>query len=273
MRTPEGVRRRPASTRAGDGRTAGAGAARELWQPVEATFVDGVSILSISPDHFEAGVPQDIVVKVSYELLSREDGQISLSVSEGDSASRRRIGTQRVRIGQGETEVRARFRPVGIAGLPLARILVSLNEFPSGPVSTPLATDEDTITISGEAAVDAPTADSGPAQRFSQDLGLVDTPWGAMRSFQSMRPAATPPPLYPLHEKMAGITGLVQCASYVDEAGIVLEVQVVASSGNENLDHAATAALQQWKYEPFGEEGAPIRFVTFQPIRFALEEF
>lgn len=117
------------------------------WPAVPATYVDGATIVSISPEAFEEGVDQEIVVKVKYELLSREEGELSLSASYGSLAARRTIGSTRVKIGQGVAEIRAILLPKKTAGLPVARLLVTLDEFPRSRPSAALAWDEATITV------------------------------------------------------------------------------------------------------------------------------
>jgi hypothetical protein len=114
---------------------------------VEGTYVDGIAIISVAPESFTEGVEQEIVVRIRYELLSREEGEIGLSVSDGGPARRRTIGSTRVSIGKREAEVRARFVPVKTAGLPHARLLLTLDEYPRPNVSTPLAWDEDSIEV------------------------------------------------------------------------------------------------------------------------------
>jgi len=110
-------------------------------------YVDGLSIVTISPERFSEGTEQEVVVKVRYELFSREEAQIVLAVSDGRTASRRRIGVAQVTIGRGELEVRAKFFPKKTAGLPAARLLAALSEPLGNRPSTPLAWDEATITV------------------------------------------------------------------------------------------------------------------------------
>jgi hypothetical protein len=118
-----------------------------FWPTVPATYVDGVSIVAISPETFGEDVEQEIVVRVRYELLGREEGEIMLSASYGSLAARREIGRVRVKIGKGEAEIRAKFIPKKTAGLPVARLLITLVEFPHRKPSAPLAWDEATITV------------------------------------------------------------------------------------------------------------------------------
>jgi hypothetical protein len=118
-----------------------------FWPTPAATYVDGVSIVSISPETFTPDVEQEIVVKVKYELLSREEGQIALAASYGSLAARRRVGAMPVKIGKGEAEIRARFIPRKTAGLPVARLLITLSETPSTRGSSPLAWDEASVAV------------------------------------------------------------------------------------------------------------------------------
>lgn len=114
---------------------------------VSSTYVDGIKIVSVTPDSFKEGVNQDIIVRVSYELLSREQGEISLSINGDRPATRTLIASTRVEIGKGEAEIRANFAARKIAGLPVGRLLITLSEFPRGRRSRPLAWDENTIGV------------------------------------------------------------------------------------------------------------------------------
>lgn len=128
--------------------------------PVYATYVDGISILSVAPESYAEGIEQEIVVRVGYELLSREEGEIGLGVSDGRPASRLMIGRTRVKIGKGEAEVHGRFVPIKTAGLPFARLLLTLDEYPRAKVSIPLGWDEGSIEV-----VSPPNDSNHPRQR------------------------------------------------------------------------------------------------------------
>lgn len=121
--------------------------AASTFPSVATTYVDGVSIIQVSPESFSDGVKQEIVVRVKYELLSREEGEISLAASYGTLAARRTIGSTRVKIGKGEAEVRAIITPLKTGTLPLGRLLIALFEVPRGKAAIPLAWDEATISV------------------------------------------------------------------------------------------------------------------------------
>lgn len=107
--------------------------------------------------------------------------------------------------------------------------------------------------------------------RFAHDYGVLDTEWGRIRCFKSVRPKAMPVPEYPVREKKAGIAGVTLCAAYVSEEGVVVDVKIMTSSGNEALDLAALKTMRRCRFRPLTERDAPIAFVTLQPIRFSAD--
>ena len=98
---------------------------------------------------------------------------------------------------------------------------------------------------------------------------MLETPWGKLRCFQSMKPSS---PLTRVHfpDREQGITGKLVCALYVSAKGVVKEVKVVTSSGNAALDDEAARMLRSATFEPFVDGAGPIEFVTLQPIEFSI---
>ena len=83
---------------------------------------------------------------------------------------------------------------------------------------------------------------------FKKDLGVQQTVFGEMHQYEGLWAVKVTDPIYPPKELKARIIGTVTMDVLVAEDGSVSEVRVKKSSGNENLDHAALAALRQWKY-------------------------
>lgn len=111
------------------------------------TFEDGIMIVSVSPDHFVDGKSQEVVVRVKYELLSRDKGEINVGSSDGRSNGYTIVGSARVDIGQGETEIRATIVPRKTGDLPYAKIFVNLSEFPHRPHWSPVADDSVVVAV------------------------------------------------------------------------------------------------------------------------------
>jgi TonB family protein len=65
------------------------------------------------------------------------------------------------------------------------------------------------------------------------------------------------PPEYPPDAKGRGQEGTTEALLRVDEAGQVVEVKVVASSGSRRLDDAAVTAFRKWKFASVPEGAAP----------------
>jgi len=64
-------------------------------------------------------------------------------------------------------------------------------------------------------------------------------------------------PEYPLYARRRGQEGTTQALLRVDEAGRVVEVKVIASSGSRRLDDAAVSAFKKWQFASVPEGSAP----------------
>jgi hypothetical protein len=109
---------------------------------------DGLRIKSITPDRFVEGQPVIVEVVVSYELVSREAGEINLGFSQGRANAYSSSVKQQVSAGQGEIVIRGRVVPKRTGNLPFMKIHVNMAEFPRRPRFTPLASDAETVEVS-----------------------------------------------------------------------------------------------------------------------------
>ena len=76
------------------------------------------------------------------------------------------------------------------------------------------------------------------------------------------------PPRYPSEEARAGITGTTVMVIHVDATGAVGEVLVEKSSGNANLDKAATDAARTWRFHPGQQQGKNVAGRVRVPVDF-----
>jgi hypothetical protein len=112
-------------------------------------YEDGIRIKSISPETFVADQPVELTVVVSYELLSREEGELGLGFSRG-SAPGYSVSSQskaRVKIGKGEVTLRAMVTPRRTGSLPFGKVHVNLVEFPRRERTSVLASDAETVEV------------------------------------------------------------------------------------------------------------------------------
>lgn len=79
-------------------------------------------------------------------------------------------------------------------------------------------------------------------------------------------------PIYPRKALRDGIEGKVTLLITVDEKGVPVEVKVVKSSGNFELDTAARNAAMKTLFVPVIYNGAPIKAQGLQEIVFNLNE-
>jgi TonB family protein len=79
-----------------------------------------------------------------------------------------------------------------------------------------------------------------------------------------------PRPAYPPHLKSAGITGLVVLQAVIGREGDIIRLESIAPDVHPDLVEAATAAVQQWKYQPTLLNGVPVEVVTVVNVNFSL---
>lgn len=79
-------------------------------------------------------------------------------------------------------------------------------------------------------------------------------------------------PIYPRKALRDGIEGKVTLLITVDEKGVPVEVKVLKSSGNFELDNAARNAAMKTLYVPQIYNGAPVKAQGLQEIVFNLNE-
>ena len=77
------------------------------------------------------------------------------------------------------------------------------------------------------------------------------------------------PVSYPAAAQRSGRQGLVRMLVHVSEAGVPTRVQVVKSSGHEDLDDAAAAGVLQWHYIPatYGSDWADVQVEYKLPLQ------
>ena len=76
------------------------------------------------------------------------------------------------------------------------------------------------------------------------------------------------PPVYPPAAREAGVQGLVILEATIDPTGTVGNIEVLRSV--PELEEAAIAAVEQWRYEPTLVDGAPVSVLMTVTINFLL---
>ena len=76
------------------------------------------------------------------------------------------------------------------------------------------------------------------------------------------------PPVYPPAAREAGVQGLVVLDATIDPTGVVRDIEVLTSV--PELDEAATAAVEQWRYEPTLVDGVPVSVSMTMTVNFTL---
>lgn len=79
----------------------------------------------------------------------------------------------------------------------------------------------------------------------------------------------TTEPLYTEEARQAGIEGTVVVYAEVTPTGFPENLQILRKLGY-GLDEQALDAIQHWRFEPFRENGQPVRAATLIPLNFRL---
>lgn len=147
---------------------------------------------------------------------------------------------------------------------------------PSHPITQKQPTVQPTVVPPTALPLTPQIVDTGTMQASegfesvvpSNDIGPIDT--SPMVGSQLQYVSAPPPP-YPSAEQRRGIEGTVTLRILVDVDGKPLEVSVDASSGNRNLDRAASQhVLKHWRFKPAVRDGVTVQAYGLVPISFAL---
>lgn len=129
------------------------------------------------------------------------------------------------------------------------------------PVVPPVITH--TTTAMSTEAIPIP-----PIDTHQQNVGPSNPP--TVES--SLNPIASPAPIYPRDALREGITGTVELELLVGVDGSVLEVHVIRSSGNHQLDNAARdQVLRNWRFQPAMRGGIAVQALGRVPIVFTLD--
>jgi protein TonB len=134
------------------------------------------------------------------------------------------------------------------------------------PVDKVVPKDPPVIVEGGSIATDnSGASDPGPVV----DPGPVDTGPVTVGSLAYVK---APPPTYPRAEIRSGIGGTVLLQVLVDIDGRPLEVVVLESSGNRNLDRSARDnVLKNWLFQPAMRGGQPVQAYGKVPVVFSMQ--
>jgi len=104
----------------------------------------------------------------------------------------------------------------------------------------------------------------------SSPLGADGT--GILTSFAIPKGGYQMKPVYPESARRAGIEGTSLLRFEINEQGMVNKVTVEKSAGHEDLDRAAVAAIQRWRFEPARRGSQAVAVWVTLPIRFELKK-
>ncbi len=124
----------------------------------------------------------------------------------------------------------------------------------------PVIVDGGTVFTNNTGALDpGPVVVPGPVETGPVTVG-------------SLSYVKAPPPAYPRTEIRNGIGGTVLLRVLVDVDGRPLEVVVLDSSGNRNLDRSAREnVLKNWLFQPAMRDGQPVQAYGKVPVVFSVQ--
>jgi TonB family protein len=162
-------------------------------------------------------------------------------------------------MGESSTAMNAGPAPIAVVELqPLrtvdvdpAPIQVSLPDVPRLQISAPVIPDivTDAPDLPNSLVSTVPPASAPTPQSAGAGMnGKSEDSSGESGGSKGRLLLTRVPPQYPPAAKRRGEEGTTQALMRVDEAGRVLEVKVIASSGSRVLDDAAVSAFRKWKF-------------------------
>lgn len=81
-----------------------------------------------------------------------------------------------------------------------------------------------------------------------------------------------PRPAYPLAARRRGLEGTVHIDVLVSRDGVAREIRVKTTSGTNDLDESALAAVRRWRFVPARRGAEAVEGWITVPIRFQLED-
>jgi len=129
-----------------------------------------------------------------------------------------------------------------------------------------------------------PLTQPAPPQAQPAPAAIADGPANAGAAAASAAAVAVIPPrpiaavakdrrpVYPELARRRGEQGRVVLRVRVGPNGLPLAVTVDRTSGHASLDHAAMAAVRQWRFAPALEDGRPVAAVAEIPVQFRLSD-
>ncbi len=94
---------------------------------------------------------------------------------------------------------------------------------------------------------------------------------GTLTSFAVPKGGYQMKPTYPESARRAGIEGTSLLRFEITEGGMVSKITVEKSAGHEELDRAAIAAVQKWRFEPARRGAQAVAVWVTLPVRFELK--
>lgn len=83
---------------------------------------------------------------------------------------------------------------------------------------------------------------------YVTDLGIRETVWGSLQTYEGLRPITQAPPILPMRVGNLRGQGATQGALLIAPDGTVTEANLHQSSGSEDLDKAALRAFRKWTF-------------------------
>jgi TonB family protein len=124
---------------------------------------------------------------------------------------------------------------------------------------------------SGQSGVSVANASQNLAAVGPSTSALGADGSGTLTSFAVPKGGYQMKPTYPESARRAGIEGTSLLRFEITEGGMVSKITVEKSAGHEELDRAAIAAVQKWRFEPARRGAQAVAVWVTLPVRFELK--
>ncbi|MBK1884207.1 energy transducer TonB [Luteolibacter pohnpeiensis] len=99
-----------------------------------------------------------------------------------------------------------------------------------------------------------------------------DDPFGGGDLDSAPVPVTKMPPVYPASLLSKGVGGRVLITCVVSEEGTIASTSIKQSSGQSELDKAALAAVNKWKFKPGTKGGKKVKSTCIVPFNFEVKK-
>jgi TonB family protein len=235
---------------------------KDLWKKQLAKFPHNLNVMEHAVNYLEINDPEE-AERLILEMMQNDRkylgrlGELYARAILGITAADYRTGKP--------TQADARVADSRFARRASATLQASSNEILISSVRRAVADYDPRIRVGGGPPPDLPAV-------FRPGTFLPATPQRIRVGGNVMQTKLVhqPKPIYPLHAKQSGVSGVVRLNAIIGKDGTIQNLTV--ASGNPELAQAAMEAVKEWVYVPTLLSGKPVEVVTQIDVNFTLSQ-